>query len=389
MGSHHSIIDCVPIELSQRILELSFGAFYTEEQGRPESARLTNSIDIRRQNAEAYGIPLPPGFDDLVSSFDESLSQNADLCIGFIRIIQERRQTLNLISSNIHLVKKKGEGASWAKEEINGTLYLVISLCAPFNGGARKVVLRWRDITFAKLKPGCIYEQGAKELEGAIAREAEKVKGKVKGREFWTDGMLTVDVLEILVGWIKSPETIIKIEGCDPQLVERRKSALRDFKAAPLILKVAFVRRVLDKWIKHSTVPITLPVRGTADRANKFIIHIKLGVWWLLGAIPMPLCIMRIGDNRLLTAAAVMAHVERCRQLFQRFHNLPLDEASRGRLIDHLKQLPPVSGAEPLMLALEKSIREDTHFQTLVAVLCYHRDNFLRHVYSELSRIRP
>ena len=102
--------------------------------------------------------------------------------------------------------------------------------------------------------------------------------------------------------------------------------------------------------------------------------------------IPMSLCIRPIGDNCLLTASAVMAHVSRCMALLQRFPlNRPLDEASRAQLIEQWKQLSPVSDQDPLGLAVEKSIQEDTQFKTLGAILAHHRNEHLPGVFSELN----
>ena len=117
------------------------------------------------------------------------------------------------------------------------------------------------------------------------------------------------------------------------------------------------------------------------------MIPIKVGVWWLAGAVPMRLCIRQIGDNRLLAACAVMEHVERCMQLLHRCGNLRLDEVSRAELIHQFKQVFPVSDSEPLVLTLEKSIREDTQFQTLVAILVSHREKLFSGVFSALNSL--
>ena len=83
----------------------------------------------------------------------------------------------------------------------------------------------------------------------------------------------------------------------------------------------------------------------------------------------MRLCIRQIGDSRLLAACAVMEHVERCMQLLHKCGNLRLNEVSRAQLIHQFKQFVPVSDSNLLVLALEKSTREVTQFQTLVAIL--------------------
>ena len=370
----------LPPELIQRILVLTISAFYEEEHTQSKFVRHRNAIEIRRQIATAHGLPTGAAFDQSVSAFDEALSQNADLCIGLILRVQGRRRTLNLISSKIHLLKA---GASWAKEEINGKLYLVISLDAPYHGGRRRMILKSRVLKFARHDPGCLYGEGAKKLEKAI--ESEVQKGNLRSAEVYDPGTLSFNVTNTLNEWVQSPKTIVNLTGCAPQLVEQRKKLLEKLKAASLEERLAFARKVLARWIERNSVPTTR-LWGPGDLPNEYIIHINLRVWWLLGAIPMSLCIRPIGDNCLLTASAVMAHVSRCMALLQRFPlNRPLDEASRAQLIEQWKQLSPVSDQDPLGLALEKSIQEDTQFKTLGAILAHHRNEHLPGMFSELN----
>ena len=107
-----------------------------------------------------------------------------------------------MISSKIHLLKA---GASWAKEEINGKLYLVISLDAPYHGGRRRVILKSRDLKFARHDPGCMYGEGAKKLEKAI--ESEVRKGNLRSAEVYDPGTLSFNVTDTLNGWVQSPKT--------------------------------------------------------------------------------------------------------------------------------------------------------------------------------------
>ena len=372
----------LPPELTQRILLLTISAFYEEKHTQSKYVRHRNAIEIRRQNVLAHGLPTGAAFDQSVSAFDEALSQNADLCIGLILRVQRRRRTLNLISSKIHLLKA---GASWAKEEINGNgrRYLVISLDAPYHGGRRRVILKSRDLKFARHDPGCLYGEAAEKLEKAI--ESEVRKGNLRSAEVYEPGTLLFDVTKTLNEWVQSPKNIVNLTGCAPQFVGQRKKLLEKLKAASLEERLAFARKILARWIERNSVPTTR-LWGPGDLPNEYIIRINLRVWWLVGVIPMSSCIRPIGDNCLLTASAVMAHVSRCMALLQRFPlNHPLDGASRAQLVEQWKQLSPVSDQDPLGLAVEKSIQEDTQFKTLGAILAHHRDGHLPGVFSELN----
>jgi len=365
----------LPPEIMQRILELTISACYEEEHTQPKFRKHKNAIEIRRKDAAAAGLPTGAAFDRSVSAFDDSLSQNADLCIGLILRVQGKRRTLNLISSKIHLLKA---GASWAKEEINGTLYLVISLDAPYHGDRRKVILKSRDLEFARHDPGCMYAEGVKKLEKAIERNRRN--GNLKSAEVHDPGTLPFDVTGTLTEWVQSPENIVNLTGCAPPLLARRENTLKMLKAASSEERLSFARKVLARWIERNSVPTTR-LWGPGDLPNEYIIHINLRVWWLVGVIPMSYC--------LVTASAVMAHVSRCMTLLQRFPlNRPLDEASRAQLIEQWKQLSPVSDQDPLGLAVRKSIQEDIQFKTLGAIFAHHRNAYLPGVLSELSSLK-
>jgi hypothetical protein len=373
------MITSMPPEIVRRIWEIVLLTFHQELMDADSGEKFANTIALSLEDDAAPDIPVPSWLKAIISHFNESIPKKADVCIALIRKCEARRTMMNLVTKVHHFVKKKDEGASWAKEVVNGKQYIVISLGTPYNGEERRVILRWRYTKFAKLSPGSILADVAKDLQEEISRQGEK--GEERG-EWWKQGTMEADFTKLVLKWAKFPGTIVKLEGCPAQFLADRRKLLQKLKAASWYTRMKFARRVIDKWIERNPVLTTSPLP-----ASHVVIPIKFGVWLFVGVISMHSCIRQIGDNRLLAACVVMEHVERCMQLLHRCGNLRLDEVSRAELIHQFKQVFPVSDSEPLVLALEKSIREDTQFQTLVAILVSHREKLFSGVFSALNSL--
>jgi hypothetical protein len=373
----------MPTDIINTILERSLSDFYKEKQTFCNPRRFTNSTVLRREQVEANGMPFP-------LLFDESLSEMADFCLGSIFVTEARRVVLNSIAPvcNINILKKKGEGASWIKEEIKGHLYIIISLGKPYNGENRQVILRWKKLKFGTFAEGCVLANAANELEEEIAREIDKGNLQEKGRKWWKYGIRDIEISAIVDKWAKFPESIVQIEGCDALLQTARREMLRKLKDTPWKYRRDFAKDIMKRWVAINPIRTTRPLRGKGDLANGVAIRVRTGVWWIVGAIPMPLRVMQVSDHRVLSVCEVMVHVEHCMQLLYRWWDRPLDEASRGQLTRQLKQFFPVSGSQPLVLALEKSITEDTHYQSIKDILDAHRRKFIPTVFSELNAIK-
>ena len=381
MGSHHSTLNRMPTEIINKILERSLSDFHNENQALYKPRRLTNSTVLRREHVEANGMPFP-------LLFDESLSEMADLCLGLIFVTEARRVALNSIASACNIVQKKGEGASWVKEEVKGNLYIIISLGEPYHGEKRQVILRWKKLKFGKFPEGCVLANAAKEVEEEIAREVDKGNWQEQGRKWWKYGRREVEISGVVDKWAKFPESLVQVEGCDALLLTSRRELIRKLKDTHWKHRRNFARDIINRWVALNPIRTTRPLRGKGDLANGVAIRVRTGVWWVVGAIPMPLHIMQVGDHRIPSVCEVMVHVEQCMQLLYRWWDRPLDEASRAQLTRQLKQFFPVSGSQPLVLALEKSIAEDTHYQSLKDILDSHRRKFIPTVFSELNAIK-